>query len=108
MRTLKKRKEFLDRVDFVRRLNAAHVNYHGLIRDRRIAGQVHQHFSTPTTVGPGLAAREAQLARDIAHLTRDIASALPSFAAAKGFAEAAGAPKTSSFGVPRPQKAKKK
>jgi hypothetical protein len=106
MRTLTKRKEFLDRVDFVRRLNAPHVNYHGLIRDRHIAGQVQQHFSNPTTVGPGLAAREAQLARDIAHLTRDIASALPSFAAARGFAET-GAPRTS-FGVPRPQKAKKK
>ena len=103
MRTLKKRKEFLDRVDFVRRLNAAHVNYHGLMRERHIHGQLQQHFANPTTVGPGLAAREAQLARDIAHLTRDIASALPSYAAAKGFAESG--PRTS-FGVPRPQKKK--
>ena len=105
MRTLKKRKEFLDRVDFVRRLNAANVHYHGLMRDRHIAGQLQQHFSNPTIVGPGLAAREAQLARDIAHLTRDIASSLPSFVAARGYAE--GGPR-SSFGVPRPQKAKKK
>jgi hypothetical protein len=103
MRTLKKRKEFLDRVDFVRRLNAANVQYHGLMRDRHIHGQLHQHFSNPTTVGPGLAAREAQLARDIAHLTRDIASSLPSFAAARGYAET-----RSSFGVLRPQKTKKK
>ena len=89
----------------MRRLNAAHVNYHGLMRDRHISGQLQQHFSNPTTVGPGLAAREAQLARDIAHLTRDISSTIPSFAAAKGFAEAE---PRSSFGVPRPQKLNKK
>jgi hypothetical protein len=103
MRTLKKRKEFLDRVDFVRRLNAAHLNYHGLMRERHVSGQLQQHFANPTTVGPGLAAREAQLARDIAHLTRDISSTIPGFVAARGFAEA-----KSSFGVPRPQKLKKK
>jgi hypothetical protein len=71
------------------------------MRERHISGQLQQHFANPTTVGPGLAAREAQLARDIAHLTRDIS--LPSFVAARGFAEA-----KTSFGVPRPQKLKKK
>jgi hypothetical protein len=71
MRTLKKRSDFLDRVDFVRRLNAANVHYHGLLRAKQAMEdpQLRNPVAAPSpAAGPAHAAAEARAARDMATL----------------------------------------
>jgi hypothetical protein len=70
MRTLRKREEFLNRVDFVRRLNAAGLNYHGLLRAKHAAEEYTRNpVAAPSpAAGPEQAAREELFSRDMAAL----------------------------------------
>ena len=97
MRTLRKREEFLNRVDFVRRLNAAGLNYHGLLRAKHAA----EEYACNPVAAPSPAMAPAQAAREEAFAREMAALLAPS---TYGLYKGRALQPRGGFGVARPQR----